>query len=177
MQVEIFSLLPFDSVSLEEGAYVFQQHHQVKRIRRRLFKVEPAVPRLRNLMLGVHKQNTGADRLGRTDAAQEDVLEERAAQTRPLMLSVTASLARRIAGMGRERGWRLSARARSLLRGHLGCSERVVVDEGLPATLQSRLLSTRYGHLMPGNEDEAVALVDTYLARAAADQRLGELRL
>jgi integrase len=26
----------------------------------------------------------------------------------------------------------------------------------------------RYGHLMPGNEDEAVALVDAYLARAAA---------
>jgi integrase len=26
----------------------------------------------------------------------------------------------------------------------------------------------RYGHLMPGNEDEAVVLVDAYLARAAA---------
>jgi integrase len=25
----------------------------------------------------------------------------------------------------------------------------------------------RYGHLMPGNEDEAVALVDAYLERAA----------
>ena len=26
----------------------------------------------------------------------------------------------------------------------------------------------RYGHLMPGNEDEAVALVDAYLRRATA---------
>jgi len=26
----------------------------------------------------------------------------------------------------------------------------------------------RYGHLMPGNEDEAVALVDAYLSRATA---------
>ncbi len=26
----------------------------------------------------------------------------------------------------------------------------------------------RYGHLMPGNEDEAVALVDAYLERASA---------
>jgi integrase len=26
----------------------------------------------------------------------------------------------------------------------------------------------RYGHLMPGNEDEAVALVDAYLKRATA---------
>jgi integrase len=28
----------------------------------------------------------------------------------------------------------------------------------------------RYGHLMPGSEDEAVALVDTYLARATATE-------
>jgi integrase len=28
----------------------------------------------------------------------------------------------------------------------------------------------RYGHLMPGNEDEAVALVDMYLASAIANQ-------
>ena len=29
----------------------------------------------------------------------------------------------------------------------------------------------RYGHLMPGNEDEAVALVDAYLARASGKNR------
>jgi integrase len=29
----------------------------------------------------------------------------------------------------------------------------------------------RYGHLMPGNEDEAVALVDAYLARSTAPGR------
>jgi integrase len=32
-----------------------------------------------------------------------------------------------------------------------------------------------YGHLMPGNEDEAVALVDAYLARANSEQRLDQL--
>lgn len=31
-----------------------------------------------------------------------------------------------------------------------------------------------YGHLMPGNEDEAVALVDAYLARASTDLRLAQ---
>ena len=30
-----------------------------------------------------------------------------------------------------------------------------------------RITLDRYGHLMPGNEDEAVALVDAYLERAA----------
>ena len=30
----------------------------------------------------------------------------------------------------------------------------------------------RYGHLMPGNEDEAVALVDAYLERATGTNRL-----
>lgn len=32
-----------------------------------------------------------------------------------------------------------------------------------------------YGHLMPGNEDEAVALVDAYLERAHTDDRLAQL--
>jgi integrase len=32
-----------------------------------------------------------------------------------------------------------------------------------------------YGHLMPGNEDEAVALVDAYLKRADTGRRLTEL--
>ncbi len=32
-----------------------------------------------------------------------------------------------------------------------------------------------YGHLMPGNEDEAVALVDAYLERADSPRRLGQL--
>ncbi len=32
-----------------------------------------------------------------------------------------------------------------------------------------------YGHLMPGNEDEAVALVDAYLERADTGRRLTEL--
>lgn len=32
-----------------------------------------------------------------------------------------------------------------------------------------------YGHLMPGNEDEAVALVDAYLERASTSQRLARL--
>ena len=32
-----------------------------------------------------------------------------------------------------------------------------------------------YGHLMPGNEDEAVALVDAYLERASTEQRLAQL--
>jgi integrase len=32
-----------------------------------------------------------------------------------------------------------------------------------------------YGHLMPGNEDEAVALVDAYLERADTRRRLGQL--
>ena len=34
-----------------------------------------------------------------------------------------------------------------------------------------------YGHLMPGNEDEAVALVDAYLERSDSRQRLGQLGL
>ena len=29
----------------------------------------------------------------------------------------------------------------------------------------------RYGHLMPGNEDEAAELLDAYLGRATADER------
>lgn len=33
-----------------------------------------------------------------------------------------------------------------------------------------------YGHLMPGNEDEAVALVDSYLERAATKSRVAQLR-
>ena len=33
-----------------------------------------------------------------------------------------------------------------------------------------------YGHLMPGNEDEAVALVDAYLERAITGRRLAQLR-
>ncbi len=32
----------------------------------------------------------------------------------------------------------------------------------------------RYGHLMPGNEDEAVALLDAYLARADTSARLAQ---
>lgn len=32
-----------------------------------------------------------------------------------------------------------------------------------------------YGHLMPGNENEAVALVDAYLARANTDDRLAQI--
>jgi integrase len=33
----------------------------------------------------------------------------------------------------------------------------------------------RYGHLMPGNEDEAAALLDAYLARADTRARLAQL--
>jgi hypothetical protein len=33
----------------------------------------------------------------------------------------------------------------------------------------------RYGHLMPGSEDEAVGLVDAYLARADTAARLAAL--
>lgn len=32
-----------------------------------------------------------------------------------------------------------------------------------------------YGHLMPGNEDEAVALVDAYLERATTARRIAQL--
>ena len=32
-----------------------------------------------------------------------------------------------------------------------------------------------YGHLMPGNEDEAVALVDAYLERANSEKRLAQI--
>jgi hypothetical protein len=32
------------------------------------------------------------------------------------------------------------------------------------------IIYDRYGHLMPGNEDEAAALLDAYLARAADTQ-------
>ena len=32
----------------------------------------------------------------------------------------------------------------------------------------------RYGHLMPGNEDEAAALLDTYLERAVAQVQASE---
>jgi hypothetical protein len=32
-----------------------------------------------------------------------------------------------------------------------------------------------YGHLMPGNEDEAVALVDTYVERARTQDRIAQL--
>ena len=32
-----------------------------------------------------------------------------------------------------------------------------------------------YGHLMPGNEEEAVALIDAYLERAATDHRIVQL--
>jgi integrase len=32
-----------------------------------------------------------------------------------------------------------------------------------------------YGHLMPGSEEEAVALIDAYLERAATDHRIGQL--
>lgn len=32
-----------------------------------------------------------------------------------------------------------------------------------------------YGHLMPGNEEEAVALVDAYLERSNTDERLAQI--
>lgn len=32
-----------------------------------------------------------------------------------------------------------------------------------------------YGHLMPGNEEEAVALVDAYLERSNTDARLAQI--
>jgi len=32
-----------------------------------------------------------------------------------------------------------------------------------------------YGHLMPGNEDEAVALIDAYLERTTTGRRLAQL--
>lgn len=32
-----------------------------------------------------------------------------------------------------------------------------------------------YGHLMPGNEEESVALVDAYLERASTARRLAQL--
>ena len=34
----------------------------------------------------------------------------------------------------------------------------------------------RYGHLMPGNEEEAAALLDAYLARADTAARASQLR-
>lgn len=34
----------------------------------------------------------------------------------------------------------------------------------------------RYGHLMPGNEDEAAGLLDAYLARADTAARLAQLK-
>jgi integrase len=34
----------------------------------------------------------------------------------------------------------------------------------------------RYGHLMPGNEEEAAALLDTYLRRASTQARLASPR-
>jgi len=34
----------------------------------------------------------------------------------------------------------------------------------------------RYGHLMPGNEDEAAALLDAYLERADTQARAAQLR-
>jgi hypothetical protein len=33
----------------------------------------------------------------------------------------------------------------------------------------------RYGHLMPGNEDEAAALLDAYLERSNAKARLAQV--
>jgi integrase len=33
----------------------------------------------------------------------------------------------------------------------------------------------RYGHLMPGNEDEAAALLDAYLVRANSVERVAQL--
>ena len=33
----------------------------------------------------------------------------------------------------------------------------------------------RYGHLMPGNEDEAASMLDAYLARADTAARLAQL--
>ena len=33
----------------------------------------------------------------------------------------------------------------------------------------------RYGHLMPGNEEEAAALLDAYLARADTASRVAQL--
>ncbi len=38
------------------------------------------------------------------------------------------------------------------------------------------ITSDRYGHLMPGNEDEAAALLDAYLARADTQARLAQLQ-
>jgi integrase len=38
-----------------------------------------------------------------------------------------------------------------------------------------RITYDRYGHLMPGNEDEAAALLDAYLERANTRARLAAL--
>ena len=34
---------------------------------------------------------------------------------------------------------------------------------------------SRYGHLMPGNEDEAAALLDAYLERSDTNARLAQV--
>jgi hypothetical protein len=40
----------------------------------------------------------------------------------------------------------------------------------------STITLDRYGHLMPGNEDEAALMLDAYLARADTAARLAQLR-
>lgn len=51
----------------------------------------------------------------------------------------------------------------------IGAVFDAAVGVGWPSLGHSSIQITpdRYGHLMPGNEDEAVALVDAYLARAS----------
>ena len=38
-----------------------------------------------------------------------------------------------------------------------------------------RITLDRYGHLMPGNEDEAAGLLDAYLIRADTGARIAQL--
>ena len=53
------------------------------------------------------------------------------------------------------------------ISGSFGRSELMRCYSGSRGHSSIKITLDRYGHLMPGNEDEAVQLVDSYLERTA----------
>jgi hypothetical protein len=74
--------------------------------------------------------------------------------------------------LGGARAWRATAQTQTAKGIRLAGTPRMLKEAAEPFLVGVRF---GYGHLMPGNEDEAVALVDAYLEPAASARRLAQL--
>src|SRR5216684_3615026 len=131
-------------------------------------------------MLGVDEQDARADRIGGLDAAQQDVLEKRAAEAGALVLAVDGEPGEQDR-RHRARAWLPLERSRSrVFRSDLRGGERVVADDGL-AVLERRHEDTGGVGCLGGVRMSLQPLVECGLAALelveamALPERLGAL--